>query len=378
MKTLVSVAASASDKVTENPFSTGPLFNFPLVVAQKALNLAMDDYFEQKKNSKSGYVDMGDGYELRMDNGYVQGICTEKDENVVREGQMEEHVGKLFPVLKLISEAAMQTVLEGNLTDIQRGVSYLAAMISRPTLNRAIDQMNDGLSIYERFVLSLQGTQIHANALIRDVAQLVEELYISYAWANSQCYVKGNIVHDEGAYNGLCHPTAKTKWWNQESRLCDPDTRTVVQAQCLTNRDKDNREIPLIGIKGLEKSHLSLNQVLRDSLRNYREFGPLGIQPKDLARDPFWQDSLMNRNVSLVNLPMCFSQLIAITDYDNKEASGGWKHLNQNFPSTCGNDGSSETKFFADRIGVGYNQTHFLNGDLEELMESIAPHVSGY
>lgn len=80
----------------------------------------------------------------------------------------------------------------------------------------------------------------------------------------------------------------------------------------------------------------------------------------------------------MINLPMCFSQLITLTEFDQRGGSWGRKHRNQNFPPGCGDHASNETKIFMDRIGLGYNQTHLLNGDIKELMDSIIPHVSSH
>lgn len=151
----------------------------------------------------------------------------------------------------------------------------------------------------------------------------------------------------------------------------------MAQAQCWTNRREDNQEVELLGIDALHESNLNLSQVLKDSVKNYQQFDAKGAIPTEMARnDPFHFDFLLNRNTSLANLPTCYSPLLTIQGFEKVKGSKGKKTQNQNFPPTCGPYASNETKHFMDRLGLGYNQSHFKNEDTKEVMEKIVTHVS--
>ncbi|KAF8848409.1 hypothetical protein BDZ45DRAFT_753879 [Acephala macrosclerotiorum] len=331
--------------------SGGPT-NFGVTVIQKMIDLGVD-IDKMRKQAGSHVVDMGEGFELRMESGYVEGFCNERDATAVQRDQMQGHIGKLFPLLKLISEGTMQAALSGNYTSLMgSGSSLLAFTMARPGVNRAMSQMSAGLSLYEG-----------------RVAQTYEELYISYAWANSQCYVTMNYF-DQKTYENHC--ARQKPWWNQKSRYCDPTTRLVAQAQCWTNRKADNQEVELIGINALPESNLNISQVMEDSVKNYLLFGAKGARPTELAKsDPLNFDFLLNRNSSLANLPTCYSPLLTIEGFEKRRGSGGKKTQNQNFPPTCGPYASNETRNFMERLGIGYNQSHFKDEDTVELMETI-------
>ncbi|CZR68442.1 uncharacterized protein PAC_18341 [Phialocephala subalpina] len=333
----------------------GAFVSFGITVTQKMIDMGVE-IDKMKKQAGSHVVDMGEDFELRMESGYVEGICNEKDDNAVKRDQLQAHIGKLFPLLKLISEGTMQATLSGNSSALaSSGISFLASTIARPSINRAMGQMSAGLSLYEG-----------------RIAQLYEEIYISYAWANSQCYVTMNYF-DQKTYDNHC--ANKKPWWNQKSRYCDPATGLVAQAQCWTNRKKDNQEVELIGIDALKDSNMNISQVLEDSVKNYRQFGAKGARPTELVKgDPLHFDFLLNRNSSLANLPTCYSPLLTLEGFQNRKGSGGMKTRNQNFPPTCGPYASNETKAFMDRLGLGYNQSHFAEKDTVELMETIVTH----
>ncbi|KAE8445361.1 hypothetical protein EG329_013483 [Mollisiaceae sp. DMI_Dod_QoI] len=350
LRTMVSTAMGPVDNGMNWGIGTGGTAAFLITVQQQMIKLGIAIH-KLKKGSSSKSVSMGEDFELRMDNSYAEGICDLNDETAVRKDQMQAHVGKLFPALQLISEATMQAVLMGNAPE--SGFSMVAAIIGRPNAKRAMEQMSAGLSIY-------QG----------NVAQMYEELYVSYALTNSQCYIKMAHYPDEKEYNSRCAP--QSNWWNLQSRMCDPVQKTVAQAQCWTSRQHDNREKALIGIDALKHHNLDIQQVLRDSVDNYFEFGAKGIRPLVIGEsDPLSFDYMLNLNRSLINLPVCNSKLIDVTDFDNNLLTWGQKIKNQNFPPTCGDSAASETSIFMDRLGLGSNQTKFLQEDTVELMQAI-------
>lgn len=152
IKAFISVVTRAVDKATGNPFSTGPIAKLPLILTERLLNLAAEIH-GLKQDSIPSSVALGENFELRMDNGYLTVFCYLKDENSARKDQMQKHIGELITAHKLISEAGLQTILDGHLNSTLEGGSFLAAAISSPAINHAMDQMSESLSIYEQSVL---------------------------------------------------------------------------------------------------------------------------------------------------------------------------------------------------------------------------------
>ncbi|KUJ10941.1 uncharacterized protein LY89DRAFT_739920 [Mollisia scopiformis] len=105
--------SSLASSISAIPGVSGPIgaiasfIEFKIDVAQRMLDLGID--LEKLKGSKvNSTIDFGDSFELRLANGYAHGVCDDKDETPVRKDQMQAHIGRLFPALKLMSEVTLQ------------------------------------------------------------------------------------------------------------------------------------------------------------------------------------------------------------------------------------------------------------------------------
>lgn len=151
-KTTISTLTNTGDIASGSSFSSSSLANLPALIIGKLMKLS-EDIYNLKKGSMPTSVAMGDNFELRMDNGFISIYCVQKDEHSARKDQMQSHIGELITAPKLISEAGLQTIIEGDLNSILEGGSFLAAAIFDPAINHVMDQMSKCLSIYEQSVL---------------------------------------------------------------------------------------------------------------------------------------------------------------------------------------------------------------------------------
>lgn len=173
---------------------------------------------------------------------------------------------------------------------------------------------------------------------------------ISAAWRGSHCY---QTCQQGGEFHASCR--------GSDSRWC-PNVNEICQAECWTTLKSNNHETPLYGLNELEKWNVTAIQMMNGSYQSYVSQRNRLVNPMENPEAADWLKFNDPLGTTL-QLPTCRSRNVVVSALEKKQG--------QNFPCTCGDWMSSDSRAFLNSISMGEKSADYQQGWAQETFRSI-------
>jgi hypothetical protein len=134
----------------------------------------------------------------------------------------------------------------------------------------------------------------HLTIMISNMTQYFKETLVTAAWSSAVCYNKCVRTTNVEETRKFCKDDPL------KIKYCPPDDElTMCQVQCLSRRELRGLEIDLHGMGALKGYGINMEDVAKDSYRNYIEQKDKFVSPADMVgSDVTGMDRAMNGTLS--------------------------------------------------------------------------------